>query len=201
MAAHPVGPPLSAYSAPIDDSDASQRALHFGPDGPVAAAYEYLDVLLAPEVLTLPASDTYAALWALTDEDLRYARAQAWLWNNRTDDAVAPHVNDDGARALAASPSWHALWPDFAHTELFYLHKVWGAVEVEHLGAASATRVIGLDLELVILADTRVVPGYIDQPILIDTVGTWVLRRRDRWRLASHSDFLPEPGWPPKFKL
>jgi hypothetical protein len=143
---------------------------------------------------------TYASMWDLTDPDLRLARAQAWLWNNRKHDDVS--ADDANAGELARSPSLHPLWDDFARTELMQFWEVWPDAHWENVTVARKRRVVSLDLEIVLFVDTRTVPQEIEQTRGPAPFAAWLMRHRDRdgrWRLASHSDFPPVPGWPPSF--
>ena len=172
-------------------------ASHFGPTGPVAAVYAWLESVKAGD---------FASAWARMDDNLRLCRAQAWLWNNRTFPDIAAVNLDKEAQRITASPSTSAFWEHFARTELHRLEESWegyfAAYEAGTLGAASASRVIGPDLEVVVLHDTGSQKAVIfDGPTLLtDTLPFTVRLMSDGWKVAAYGDFLPTPGWPPQLE-
>lgn len=104
-----------------------------------------------------------------------------------------------------AVPSASSLWPDFAITELDQLHKTWPhrfkAMEEGRLGAGSATRVLGPDLEVVLLMEGTGEMEAFYQPTLVPDAFPFAVRLTDHgWRVAAYGDFIPEPGWPPDFE-
>lgn len=179
-----------------DPAEVVRMQSHYGPTGPVAVVYEWLGHIKGGE---------YATAWSLMDDQLRLCRAQAWLWNNRHTPDIALHNLDAAAESLAASPSQSLLWPSFASTELNQLHETWErhftSLDAETLGAASHTRVIGPDLELVVLVDLgKTAPVTFDKPTLLPDAFLFTVRMTGkRWRIAAYGDKLPTPGWPPVF--
>jgi hypothetical protein len=177
-------------------------AMHYSDEGPVHASFEYLRKVVAAKTIPirlLPSA--YAELWALTDRGLRVARAQAWLYNNRGDDDIAAHVieneRDATVTVLAANPSSHGLLRDFAHTEMMQFFDTWLGVNVDQLGAASQPRLIAPGLEIVHLINTDGQVVRVEADTMVETVATFVMHHSDEgWLLASHTDFIPEPGWP-----
>ena len=140
--------------------------------------------------------------WAST---LRLCRTQAWLWNNRTHPDIAALDLEEEAERIAAVPSGSSLWSDFAITELDQLNETWPhrfkAMEEGRLGAGSATRVIGPDLEVVLLMEATGEVEVFDQPTLVPDTFPFAVRMTDYgWRVAAYADFIPEPGWPPEFE-
>jgi len=179
-----------------DPEEAGRIASHFGPDGPVAAVYAWLDLVRA---------DDFGSAWVLMDDNLRLCRAQAWLWNNRSHPDIAALDLDEEAKRIAAVPSTSSLWPDFAITELDQLNGTWPhrfkAMEEGRLGAGSATRVLGPDLEVVLLMEGTGEVEVFDQPTLVPDAFPFAVRMTDHgWRVAAYGDFVPEPGWPPELE-
>jgi len=179
-----------------DPEEAARIAYHFAPDGPVAAVYAWLDLVKAGD---------FTGAWALMDSNLRLCRAQAWLWNNRSQPDIVSLDLDKEAERVAAVPSTSSLWSNFATTELNQLYGTWPhrfeALEGGRLGAGSATRVLGPDLEVVLLIEGSGEAEVFDQPTLVTDAFLFAVRMTDRgWRIAAYGDFVPEPGWPPEFE-
>ncbi len=61
---------------------------HYGPDGPVAAAVAWLEIVISSDLMDV---------WPRTDPQLRLVLAQAWLWANRDHPDVAPYDRDEAA--------------------------------------------------------------------------------------------------------
>jgi hypothetical protein len=137
------------------------------------------------------------------DTNLRLCRAQAWLWNNRNDAYVSALDIEVEAERMAAVPSTGSLWSSFATTELGQLHQTWPhrfqALNEGRLGAGSATRVLGPDLEVVVLVEGDGQPEVFDKPTMVDAMVFTVRITDDGWKLA-YTDFIREPGWPPRFE-
>jgi len=137
------------------------------------------------------------------DTNLRLCRAQAWLWNNRNGADVSALDMEPEAEWMAAVPSTSSLWSSFATTELGQLHQTWPhrfqALNEGRLGASSATRVLGPDLEVVVLVGGDGQPEVFDEPTMVDAMVFTVRITDDGWKLA-YTDFIREPGWPPRFE-
>lgn len=183
------------HEAPQDPFDEEAMKHHYGPDGPVEGVYRWLRLIQAGD---------FAAAWAYTGSVQRLCRAQAWLWNNRhalrlKDESAL----DRAASSLSAVPSVSPLWTDFAAIELDQLNHNWAhhfaAFAAGTMGAASRTRVIGVDLEVVLLMDTGEAGRMLfDQATLIHDAWVFMVRLVDsQWLVAAYGDFLPVPGWPP----
>ncbi|MBV8560639.1 MAG: hypothetical protein JO050_07690 [Acidimicrobiia bacterium] len=157
--------------------------------GPVKAAQDWI------EAVQLGRYDT---AWAMTDPRLRLVRAQAWIWNNRKDEDIAALGRDDLARALAEEQPEHALWGDFAATEVHQMRGVYGTFRSENWGASSGPSAAGPGYTLVLFAHLTGDPLILtDQPPVFSLA--FLMRAVDGgWALASFSDVLPTPGWPPK---
>jgi len=69
------------------------------------------------------------------------------------------------------------------------------------MAAGSATRVLGPDLEVVLLMEGTGEAEVFDQPTLVPDAFIFTVRVTDHgWRVAAYDDFIPEPGWPPQFE-
>jgi hypothetical protein len=179
-----------------DPEEADRIAHHLGPDGPVAVVYAWLDLVKAGD---------FAGAWVLMDDNLRLCRAQAWLWNNRFFPDIGASDLEKEARRMTAVPSTSRLWSDFAAIELQQLLDTWPhrfkALEEGRLGAGSATRVLGPNLEIVLLLEGSGEAMVFDEPTLVSDAFLFVVRMTDGgWRIAAYGDFVPEPGWPPQLE-
>lgn len=110
---------------------------------------------------------------------------------------------DSAAAEMSNAASDNPLWSILATTELDQLHETWrahfDALEAGTLGAASHTRVIGPDLELVLLVDPRATnPAIFDEPTLLTDAFVFTVRMNgEGWQVAAYGDHLPTSGWPP----
>jgi len=176
-----------------DPEEAARMASHQGPDGPVSAVYRWLELL---------ADGDFTGAWARMDDNLRLCRAQAWLWANRHHDDIAALDLEAAAERLSSmQSSSSALWGSFASTELHQLFETWGPrfeqLESGSLASASATRIVGPDLEVIVLtesAEAWVAKG----PTLLTNVFVFTVRMTaNDWKIAAYGDCVPIPGWPP----
>lgn len=183
-----------------------ELAAHYGPDGPVAAASDWLAAVLA--------DGDYAAAWALMSDDLRLARAQAWLWNNREFFQRAAEDLDEQADMLAAVPSEHPYWDEFAEIETGTFIEAFPLDEYANVGISSKPRPLAPGLELVLyipmseaqavegatpLDGGGVIVGGTEDGMPMKTFAQIVVEHDgDRWIVASHNgEQMPQPGWPP----
>jgi hypothetical protein len=157
--------------------------------GPVKAAQAWIEAVQLGR---------YDAAWAMTDPKLRLVRAQAWIWNNRKDEDIAACNRDELARALAEEHPDHGLWGDFAATEIHQTQDVYGTFRSDNWGASSSPSAAGPDYALVLFAHLSGDPLILsDRPPVFSLA--FLMHAADRgWQLASFSDVLPTPGWPPK---
>ena len=157
--------------------------------GPVKAAEAWIEAVQLGR---------YDRAWAMTDPRLRLVRAQAWIWNNRKDSDIAALNRDELARSLAQERPDHALWGDFAATEVHQMRGVYGSFSAENWGASSGPSAAGPDYTLVLFAHLTGDPLILtDQPPVFSLA--FLMHAADGgWVLAAFSDVLPIPGWPPK---
>lgn len=167
-----------------------ELAAHFGPDGPVMPARDFL------EAITLEGN--YLKAWQLCDDNYRLCRAQAWVYNNREHPLFEGVDLGSLVDDLAAMQPTSAWWDSFADIELAGFREAWSQHDATTIGAASRPRPIGLDLELVVFIDTGGEVTVFDGDTLVADALTYTMRREPAgWRVAAVGDRLPEPGWPP----
>ena len=173
--------------------DEARVADHYGPNGPVEAVYAFLRSV---------DESSFVEVWSWHDRDLRLVRAQAWLWNNREASELASQDLAALAQSWVDNEAIDDLWPSFASIELHSLRSSWSTwldcLRSGSLGAGSASRLVGPDLEVVLLMPTEGEPLVFNEPTPVHSAITFVVRRTDDgWRIAAYGDRLPEPGWPP----
>lgn len=136
--------------------------------------------------------------WVLSDPELRLARAQAWLWNNRN----VPEIAAEGIERLAewyAGPDYRdaPYWPQFAEIELGSYLEAWGHWDPDTMGLASRPRLVDIDYEVCLLAkaDGKVY----DKPTQIVALPFLMHFTDGEWRVANPGgDRRIVPGWPPQ---
>jgi tetratricopeptide (TPR) repeat protein len=161
---------------------------HFGPDGPVAAAQNFISLVRKGRM---------KELWAELDPNLRLVSAQAWIFANRDHPKIAGLDRDQLASELAKPRPKHKLTRDFFATQLAEYRHGYRAYNDETWGAAERPRRFGIDYELVILMETGG-DGIDWQPDMSLPALTFLLRRMlGRWRIANFKPEFPIPGWPP----
>ncbi|MGP5397406.1 tetratricopeptide repeat protein [Arthrobacter rhombi] len=161
---------------------------HYGEDGPVHAASEYLQLIQSGKMVEV---------WKRTEPTLRLVLAQAWIWSNKNHAALQPFDRDELAASLAQLNSEHPLREDFFATQLHELEEYAQSYNEEDWGAAERPRRFGLDYELVIFMRT-------DGEVYIFREGMspparFALMRRvgPTWMTSGFSPDYSFPGWPP----
>jgi hypothetical protein len=161
---------------------------HFGPDGPVAAAQNFISLVRRGRM---------KELWVELDPNLRLVSAQAWIFANRDHPKIAGLDREQLATELAEPRPKHKLTRDFFATQLAEYRHGYRAYNNETWGAAERPRRFGIDYELVILMETGG-DGIDWQPDMSLPALTFLLRRMlGRWRIANFKPEFPIPGWPP----
>ncbi len=171
-----------------------ELAAHFGPEGPVVAAREFLEAIFTRR--------DYRAAWARMDDNHRLCRAQAWLWNNRErlGTSAARHIEEVALLFAQDPPEQEMLWQAFTVTELNQLLDSWGSYDPVNLSAASRQRPRGPDLELVLFMDTKGESIMVDRETLVHAQIMLLMRSTPAgWLVAGFTDLPPVPGWPPEF--
>jgi hypothetical protein len=157
--------------------------------GPVKAVQSWIEAVQIGD---------YDTAWAMTAPRLRLVRAQAWIWNNRKDADIAAVKRDDLARALAEERPNHGLWGDFAATEVHQMRGVYGTFQPENWGASTRPSASGPDYALVLFAHLAGDPLILTGHPPVFSLAFLMHSAGGGWALASFSDVLPVPGWPPK---
>ena len=185
-----------------------ERAVQLGPGSAAAAAHAWLTAILVDE--------RFDQAWALTDDPLRLARAQAWVLANQGFTGVSSRDRDEVAGALESMSCDDDLWQDFAATELFAFHRAYEPDAAErrfpHLTVMSSQpRLLGPGLELVLILthDSAAAIADLAPPdwdawfalglVEIPTYAAITMRHTQHgWVVAAHNPSLPVPGWPPR---
>lgn len=172
-----------------DEQSIEEMGAHFGPEGPVSAANDWMELAL---------SGSLRQAWPRTDEALRLVLAQAWLWANQDHPAVSPYDLEEAARSLAGLSFDHELWDAFAETQTTEFHDTWPDFNHEDWGAASRPRPVPPDCEIVLYMRTGGQPLRIERETLVEGAITILMRATsDGWLVRGFSDQPPQPGWPP----
>jgi hypothetical protein len=131
----------------------------------------------------------YAAAWSLMEENLRLYEAQVWLHANGLGPEHAGVLvtrssgmdsTFEAGRLTALRSRYAPGWPP------------------EYWGVLSDQRIVGEDLEIVILVDSRVaIPA--DDALLDENLACQFLTRFSThgWMIAGFDYQPPVPGWPP----
>lgn len=165
-----------------------EEQAHCAPDGPVSAAWEWLQTVITQRDL--------AGAWWRTDDTLRLCIAQGWLWGNRRHPAFRDLPLEEEAVRLAGLDGASPLWQDFAGEVVDDLLLTFSNLGVDFttwsLEAYAAFLSVGL--ERVDLVHCR--PGAVCQGD--EERVPFIMRLCDGvWFMAALSDELPIPGWPP----
>lgn len=164
---------------------------HYGPDGPVMAAAEWLRCILERNDL--------AEAWPRTDPNLRLVLAQSFLWANRGHEAVVGYDLDEAAASLASCGFDHELWPAFEATQVRESHDNWDGFFAGHYGVASRPRPVGVDYEIVKYVETESdEPALVMEPTQVIALVFLLRSSPDGWLMAGlREETPPVPGWPP----
>jgi hypothetical protein len=163
-------------------------ASHYAADGPVAAAFAFFAAVCDKD---------FDRCWMLWSTDLRRTAAEQWVhtnlgelqqWQQRDrDEFVAVITDTTDPRTLGGRD--RDLWRSFEYTQLHSMTTEWaGFIEMQaagRLGAGSATRLVGPDVERVILTETDPdEPMVFDEPTLVAAIQIDVCWNGDSWRIA-----------------
>lgn len=138
--------------------------------------------------------------WPLTEEPLRLALVQSWIILEEDRGDVGGEQRDELAAALSAEQPNHPLWLEFAGWRLERWQQVLPdfVVDARRRGFVSVPGLIGVDLEAVLIAETRggearaIEAG---EPVVVQR---FVIRHTTVGaRVAGIGGVLPVPGWPP----
>lgn len=184
--------PMRGVASPtVDDGQTpAELEAHYGPDGAVAAAYSWINTIVV-------AGDLRAA-WAKTDLTLRLVFAQAWLWANREHPNTQAYDLDEVAESFAALGFEHDLWSNFEPIQVGELQRGWEGWERGEWGAASASRLVPPDMELVLFQWTGGEVVVYEEPTLVMATPVLLRFTPEGWLVRGLSDQAPTPGWPPE---
>jgi hypothetical protein len=174
-----------------DFQSEEEIAAHYGPEGPVMAAAEWLRCVLERNDL--------AEAWPLTDPNLRLVLTQEFLWANREHEALAGYDLTDTATSLASCDFEHELWPAFQESQVREFHEAWDEFFSGYYAVASRPRPVGVDYELVKYVETESdEPMWVTEPTLV-VAQVYLMRATEGgWLMAGFGvDTPPTPGWPP----
>lgn len=132
--------------------------------------------------------------WHLTDPEFRTCLAQRWILDNEQEFASSAWERDEVVSAFEADAPDHELWHHFERVHL----RGWRQLgDLTQFGTGTATRVVALDVEEVLLFPpevTELQPGEESPAVPI------LLRHTPEvgWRVLNFgSEVVPQPGWPP----
>lgn len=161
---------------------------HYGPDGPVHAAQEWLQLVREGEIRTA---------WERIDRDARLTLVQSWIIANESHPNLLGLDRDDLAARLSQAKPTHFLSRAFLATQLDEFQRAYQAYDQETWGAAEKPRRFGLDLELVILmmtgGDTLIWQPGTEVP----AIQLLMRRQINTWYVVNFSPEIMVPGWPP----
>ncbi|HZD68116.1 MAG TPA: TIR domain-containing protein [Actinomycetes bacterium] len=161
---------------------------HYGPDGPVHAAREWLLLIREGEI---------RQAWERVDRDARLALAQAWILANQSHPNLQGMERDDLAAELSQAKPTHPLARPFLATQLDEFERAYQAFDDETWGAAEKPRRFGLDLNLVIFMMTGGGTLIWEPGEAMPAIQLLMRRQFGQWYVAGFSRELPVPGWPP----
>jgi hypothetical protein len=163
------------------------------PPGAVECAFAWCEAVLACQ---------FDAMWSLTDGNMRLCEAQLWIHANREHSDLAGEDPDQLAGELSQLTSTHPL------REYFEIGRVQSNLEVvptfprDDWAVASHRRIVGEDLDIVLILDGSKMPPIIESMTLLDrtTAAAMLVRFTvDGWRIAGYDYNPPVPGWPPQW--
>jgi hypothetical protein len=160
--------------------------------GPVPVARRWISAVMD--------EDDWQAAWAITDDVLRLAHVQAWLWPNRAAPELVGEDLDDLAAEMCEEGPEHPLWDEFAEMALYTYNQIWLDFDPVQWSLAGRPRPVAPDLEVVVFARAEADP-IIETSANIVVARPFLMRYVDGSWLVAHagSDQLPVPGWPPEF--
>lgn len=180
-----------------DDSsappDPDWLVAHFGPEGPVPVAQEWLRLVLD--------QGDVAAAWPLTDPNLRLALVQNLIWANQDNlgRPWSPDIGDEMAAALSQSSPTHPDWPAMQRGLLRILRGVWEGSPPPSTWGAMRPRVVDPVHELLVFVPDIPEGQYVQPGGTVGGYPILMSSQDDGWLVAGFQEFPPTPGWPPVF--
>ena len=145
---------------------------HFGPDGPVAGAQAWLELVLLERGL--------AAAWPLTEPEYRRRLAAAWIaGRDRWRPADAGRSRDLLAALTAEEPAEEDAWLAFADAQVREFRRVCRYVDLRGSSWASVPQVESPGCELVVLAEAGELHG-LEEPGFLPAYGL-LMRHEPAW--------------------
>jgi hypothetical protein len=177
-----------------DHQTEGELEAHYGVAGPVAAAQEWIRLILEEKDLL--------RAWKLTDPDLRLAMTQAWTWANRSHPLLADYDLEVLAQDLATETDSHPLWEDFENVQLSEFETAWENVDLDNWGVASRPRPTVPDYELILFVETGGEIVVFTEETEVFAIGVLVHLTPEGFRVADAGDPRPDrgprkPSWPP----
>ncbi|MFG3309665.1 hypothetical protein [Streptomyces wuyuanensis] len=154
--------------------DQSEDEIQAHIDGPVQAAYEWLQAVVDER--------DFEAVWKLTAPERQRTRARAWL--ERNPQLVPAADIERTIERLVRGTAPEPLRSGFAAAELKAYVESFGHLDTDQMGAASRPRVIGPDAELVLLAQLGQERMDFTEPILVPSVMFLMHLVQNRWLVA-----------------
>ena len=139
-----------------------------------------------------------AAAWELTDPDLRMVLVQHWILSRQGDPDVEGEDRDELARALAASPSGHRLWGQFASDRLGRWRQFWAGFGTKAWDVTDETQELTSGVVVVTFMEKHRLLGWA-KPGPPPAMRRFAVRSTPRGWLVAGLDgsALFQPGWPP----
>jgi hypothetical protein len=142
----------------------------------------------------------WARAWSYTDEVLRLAHVQAWLWPAREALEISAEGLDEVAAELCSEGPTHPLWDDFAEIALYTYHQTWQEFDLSRWSVPGPPNPVAPDLEVVLYVRQAENPVIVTDPGLVVARPFLMRFTGARWLVAhAGSAHLPVPGWPPQF--
>lgn len=156
----------------------------FIPSGGTALVFEWLEELAKPAPRPL--------IWTALDEGLRLVFTQAWMIDHAYDRASD---RDQRAADLADAAGTHALFPQMLDDLIAHLQGVYEDLDGRP-GLVSITDIVGVDMELVVVASEDLAGTYPEGTQL--PAHCFITKIVDGdWKIAANARRMPVPGWPP----
>lgn len=149
------------------------------------------------------ASGNFTAAWAMSEENWRMCRAQAWIWNNKTLlNLTDLREMQNLAEELSKVQSEHPLWPTFIDIERNQFQESTASAPPDRWGIATRRRCVGPGYELFLflpLSDEYRHGLEVRAPTLISGSQSVLMHfTGNDWLLAAFgAEAAPLPGWPP----
>jgi hypothetical protein len=181
-------PPLESLTVDEDFQSDEEFDARYGAEGPVAAAQEWLRLLLE--------ESDFLSAWELTDPDFRLCMTQRWSWKDQGHPLFNRLDAESVAKDLAERADGHFLWRPFEAMQLWEIQEGWDFYNPKTWVAASRPRPTVPNYEMVIFRDTT-----ITETTHTFEIGIWLHSSPNGWLVAGTGTDPNEgpqmPHWPP----